>query len=433
MSAKKKGDQNLLLPGADGWEIWTSSSEEEFQLQEATEEKKALEVTGLKAGRVAMAIPVRQLSAVPFRAQTDDLSILSDLALMQLEKNGTRPALDGGQLTDHFVYGMAEEETYLTAVVMTPPGEGQLPKKSPHAFDISPRCLPLPEGQVVIWKELGRWVFGIGKPGQALYFQCLSGDQLDARAGNEIRLALTQLEIQGLLPQMPQSGLVWSHGSASDARPEEIETLSRGLGIPVDTAPRPAPQWPNPPSRLLPADVRAERLAGKAKRNRQIAIVAGLIVYLGLAGYLFMTLRKAEKKAERLQQQVAKVESEAQIITDHEAMWDELRPVVEAEFHPLEVLHACHQALPNTPQQRFIRLEEAVVENEFKEVDGTQVVWRRVRLVGLVDKANQPKIPEFSKNLRTSKDLEFTWSFGKEETDRKSDKLRFQFEGTATF
>jgi hypothetical protein len=230
MSAKK-GDLNLLIPGADGWEIWTGSNASGYQLHSATGHLLALDVTGFPSGSVGMAIPVRQVSAVPFRAQTDDLALLGDLAAMQLEKNGTRPALDGGQLTDHFVFGTSPEETHLTAVVMNPPSEGQLPRRSPEAFDISPRCLPLAVGKVVVWRELGRWIFGIGKPGQALYFQCLSGEYLDDRAGNEVRLAMTQLQIQGLLKEPPDSVVVWTHDSATDARSEEIEAFARGIGI----------------------------------------------------------------------------------------------------------------------------------------------------------------------------------------------------------
>lgn len=433
MSAKKKGDLNLLLPGADGWQIWAGSSESGFELHLATEHQLALDVTGFKSGPVAMAVPVRQVSAVPFRAQTDDLSLLGDLALMQLEKSGNRPALDGGQLTDHFVYGMAEEETHLTAVVMTPPGEGQLPKKSPEAFDLSPRCLPLPEGKVVVWRELGRWVFAIGKPGHALYFQCLSGGQLDARAGNEIRLALTQLQLQGMLPKFPEVGVIWSHGSPSDARPEESEALSRGLGIPIEETAKPAPTWPSPPSRLLPADVRAERLAGKAKRNRQIATTVGLIVYLGLIAYLFLSLRSAEKEVKTVEGKLARVKDDASLITEHQNKWNELQPVVETEFHPLEVLYACYRALPNTATERFIRLEQAVVENQFKEIDGDLRVSRMIRLEGLVAPEDQEKIPEFSKALRQSEDLEaFAWTFGRETTDNRSDKLTFVYEGNAT-
>ncbi|MEN8679073.1 MAG: hypothetical protein ABF391_03385, partial [Akkermansiaceae bacterium] len=70
MSAKK-GDLNLMIPGADGWEIWTGSAVNGFRQHSSTEHLLALDVTGIPSGGVAMAIPVRQVSAVPFRAQTD--------------------------------------------------------------------------------------------------------------------------------------------------------------------------------------------------------------------------------------------------------------------------------------------------------------------------------------------------------------------------
>jgi hypothetical protein len=432
MSAKK-GELNLLVPGADGWEIWKGSTTEGFQLHAATEHLLALDVTGYPSGPVGMAIPVRQVSAVPFRAQTDDLSLLDDLALMQLEKNGTRPALDGGQLTDHFVYGLADEETFLTAVVMTSPSEGQLPRKSPRAFDVSPRVLPLPEGEIAVWRELGRWVFGIGKPGHPLYFQCLSGDRLDARAGNEIRLALTQLQIQGMMTEQPRRVVVWSHGSVTDAREEEIEVLSRALDLPVETEARPAPVWPNPPSRLLPADVRAERLAGRAKRNRNIGIAAAAVVYLGLVGYLFFDLKNIQKEAVKAERAASVVEAEASLLTEHTERWDELQPVVETRFHPLEVLFACYRALPNTKTDRFIRLKQAVMENQFKEIDGELKVSRRIRLEGLADQENSLKIPEFADNLEESDELEgFEWRTPPETTDKKSGKMLFAYEADAT-
>lgn len=432
MSAKK-GDLNILIPGADGWEIWNGSPTEGFQLHAATEHLLALDVTSYPSGSLGMAVPVRQVSAVPFRAQTDDLSLLDDLALMQLEKNGTRPALDGGQLTDHFVYGLADEETYLTAVVMSPPSEGQLPRKSPESFDLSARALPLPEGEIAVWRELGRWVFGIGKPGHPLYFQCLSGDRLDARAGNEIRLAMAQLQIQGMLAEMPSRVVVWTHGSATDARAEELEVLSRGLDLPVDPAPRPAPSWPSPPSRLLPADVRAERLAGRAKRNRTIGVGVAAALYLGLVGYLFFHLKSVQKEAAEAGRAAALVEADASLFTEHEEKWRELQPVVEARFHPLEVLFSCYQALPNTKADRFIRLKQAVLENQFREIEGEMKVSRRIRLEGLADEDNSLKIPEFAKNLKDSSGLDgFRWSTPPETRDRKSGKMLFVYEANAT-
>lgn len=422
-----------MIPGADGWEVWTGSAANGFQQHSSTEHMLALDVTGLPSGVMAMAVPIRQVSAVPFRAQTDDLSLLGDLASMQLEKNGNRPALDGGQLTDHFVYGTAPEETHLTAVVMNPPSEGQLPRKSPDQFDISPRCLPLPEGKVVVWRELGRWVFGIGKPGHALYFQCLSGERLDSRAGNEIRLALTQLQLQGLLKGIPEGLIVWSHGSATDARPEELEALSRGVGVPANSSPRPNPTWPVPPSRLLPADVRAKRLAVQGRRNRNIMIAALAVVYLGVVAYLYFDLKKSKEAAMVAKRKADAVSGEASLLDNHRAKWSELRPVVESEYHPLELFLATYRALPNTQDERYIRFKKLSFINQFREIEGDLAVAREIVLEGLADEANQPEIPKYAGNLKSSSELQdFEWTFKPEEIDKRSGKLTFTFIGNAT-
>lgn len=430
MSAKK-GDLNLLIPGADGWEIWTGTELAGFAQHSASGEKRALDVTGYPSGPIQMALPIRQVSALPFRAQTTDLALLTDLAAMHLEKCGARPAVDGGQLTDHFVFGTNEEESLLTAVVLSPLQEGQLPRRSPAAFDISARCLPLPTGDVAVWRELGRWVFAIGRPGQALYFQCLSGERLDDRAGNDVRLGLTQLQIQGLLDQFPARAVIWTHDSATDARPEEIESFARGVGIEVVTQARPDPTWPTPPSRLLPADVRAERLQHKNARNRNFLIAGAVMVYLGLIGYFVYQLQEIKKSARLAEKNVLELGTEAQELLDHEAKWDEVRPVVESDFYPYEVLMRAYKALPNTNDERFIRLTSATVINQFKEVDGAMAVERRVILQGQAE--DNTNIPKFSSKLTSSPDLgSFTWNITPEKKDTKSGLWTFLYEGDAT-
>ncbi len=429
----KKGDLNLLIPGADGWEIWTGSSVSGMNLHSASGSFLALEVSGYPSGGIQMAIPVRQVSAVPFRAQTDDLALLGDLAMMQLEKNGTRPALDGGQLTDHFVFSTAAEETHLTAVVMNPPSEGQLPRKSPQAFDISPRCLPFPAGRVVVWRELGRWAFGIGKPGHALYFQILSGERLDERAGNEIRLALTQLQMQGLLPELPEAAVIWEHDSPSDARIEEQDALARGLDLPVSLAPKPSPIWPSPPSRLLPADVRAERLAKKGRRHRNFLVATLVFTYLGLAGYFYLNLQEVKDAAKQAKRDASGISEDAEALLDHQARWEELRPVVEDQFHPFEVYLAAYRALPNSRSERFIRLTKVSLLNQFREIDSELRVARELVIQGQADQEQQPKIPLFAGSLKKSEQLEsFSWEFPPESLDKKNGKMTFTFTGNAT-
>lgn len=430
--SQKKGDLSLLIPGADTWEIWKSTAENQFDLHATTEATQALDVTGFPSGRLAMAIPVRQVTSVPFRAQTTDLTLLADLAAMQLEQNGSRPALDGGQLSDHFVYQSRPDETILTAVVLIPPTEGQLPRKSPQAFDLSAHCFQMPLHHVAVWRELGRWVFAIGEQNKVLYFQCLSSSRLDDRAGNEIRLALTQLQIQGLLTETPTEVVVWKHDSPTDARPEEIESLAQGLGISTISLDKPNPTFPSPPSRLLPADVRAERLAQKNRQNRNLIIAAALVLYLGLAAYLYYGLDQAKKETTLAQNKLIGISQEADVLIKHRNQWAELQPVVESQFHPFEILLHTYRSLPNEQRERVIRLKRATMINQFRQVEGELQIDRRVVLEGQADEAFQAKIPIFAGNLRSNPDLDaFQWSTPAETLDNKTGKMTFIYEGTA--
>ncbi len=431
--SNKKGDLTLFLPGTDGWEVWTGSNASGFQLKNASGEKIALNVSGLPSGGLHMALPVRQISALPFRAPTSDIALLGDLATMHLEQNGIRPALDGGQLTDHFVYGTEVDSTLLTAVLLSPLEEGQLPRRSPQAFDLSVRCLPLVEENVVIWRELGRWVFALGKPGQALYFQCLSSEHLDERAGNEIKLAITQLQIQGLLEEVPTGAVIWTNESASDARPEEIESISRGLGGQVQTVPRPAPTWPTPPSRLLPADVRAERVAKKNRRNRNILIAALVMAYLGLLAFLYLRLDEAKKEAQIAQNKYNDLGPGVAELQEHEAKWDELSPVVMDEYYPLELLLGVYRALPNENGVRYVRLTTVECTNQYKLNDEQLVLEPTIVIEGQTSEENEGKIPDFIQNLKESNDLNTfkEWSFPAQKKDNRSGFMTFKYEGKA--
>ena len=194
--AKKKGEKVLLLPGADGWEAWTGLNGAGLALALRSGAMRVLDVGGIPSGELTMAFPVRDVSALPFRAPTSDDALLSDLAEMHLERMGMRPGINAGVLSDVFKVGTRGEESLAVPVVLAPPMEGHLPRRSPQHFDISARCLPLPSDGLVVWRELGRWVFALSEEGQALEFEALASSQLGEDAGREIRLTLMQLELQ---------------------------------------------------------------------------------------------------------------------------------------------------------------------------------------------------------------------------------------------
>lgn len=415
MSAKK-GDLTLLLPGAEGWEVWKGNPAGGLTLKSSSEHHRALDVTGIPGGSVQMALPVRQLVALPFKAQTTDLDLIDDLADMHLEKNGVRPALGSGTLSDHFVYQQDADYTDLTAIVLRAPGEGELPRRSPEAFDVSPRCLSLPSGKIAVWKEFGRWVFALGAGEKVLYFQCLPGERLDERAGKDIRLSLTQLQLQGLLPEVPAELIVWAVNGPSDARSEELDSLARGFGGEILTAPKPAPHWPVPPSKLLPEDVRAERVQKAAKRTRMFAIAALVVAYLGLVAFLYTKVKKAEEDAVAIERQVEGTREDTGNLLNIVDKWGELSPVIDDEYYPYEVFYQINQCLPNDKEAPpEVRITQATVYNQPKVTeDGFQTVNREIFVSG--EAADTADIAKFAIALKAKEGLsDFVWTIEPEQ------------------
>lgn len=418
-----------MIPGAVGWELWSGSAATAYQPLLQTEAFYALEVEKLPAGILNFALPVRQLVALPFKAQTDDLSLLPDMASIHLEHHGVRPNLEGGELADYFVYSSEGKDTVLTPVVLTAPQEGELPRKSPNAFDVSARCLSMPRGKVAVWQELGRWVFGLGDGDRLLYFQCLPGDSLDERAGRDISLALTQLKLQGVLEAAPDELILWTSGGVTDPRPEEVKAFSSGAGLNLTSTAKPAPHWPTPPSRLLPADVRAERMAVKGRRNRNLMIAAMLVAYVGILAFFTMQYLRSGDEAQRLERKVAGLGPETQELLAHQEKWDELAPVTESDFYPYEVFHRVVKAAP-TPSgnNKPVRLIKAVILNQYREVEGEEQVVRTITLRG--NAADTKDVASFDIALKGNEDLsDFEWSTPPPQKG-KGERWEFNYSGS---
>ena len=341
---KKKGEQILLLPGAAGWEIWSGPSGSELEVVKRSGELLALEVAGVPSGDLTMAFPVRDVSALPFLAPTTDESLYQDMADMHVERLGMRPLIEAGVLSDCFRVGVRGENSLLLPVVLAPPLEGHLPKRSPKAFDISARCLPLPESGVVVWQELGRWVFAVAEQGRPLHFQALAATTLGEDTGREIRLSVSQLQIQGLVESTPEYCFVWIGEEEPPVYPEDLDLLGNGFGGTATVLEKPSPVIPGKPSHLLPADVRAERMAKRQRQQMLLGVAALVLVYLGLVGWAAWTLVQAKKEVKTAQRSYDLIAPEVAGIEEHLRKWDELRPITELEHWPVELMLNCSKA-----------------------------------------------------------------------------------------
>lgn len=424
--SKKKGVKVLLLPAANGWEVWTGGAGEPLSRVLESGEKLALEVDGVPSGEFVMAFPVRDVSALPFLAPTSDDSLLNDLAEMHIERLGMRPAADAGILTDTFRVGTRGENSLLLPVVLAPPPEGHLPKRAPQAFDISARCLPLPSEGVVVWRELGRWVFAVSENGQPMHFQSLASTELDEDAGREIRLSLSQLELQGLLESTPRHCFVWAERNQSSPSQGVLDALGSGFGGTARVVEKPTPVIPARTSQLLPADVRAERVARRQKQQVRTAVAVVLLAYLGGIGYAVWTLMEAKKEQATAEKRYEEIAPSLEGIDAHKRKWDELAPVVEVEHWPLELLLNCSKARPG----QGLRWERAEVVNQLNisATGDLELPSRMIRLQGMADELDL--VNNFNVNLQKSSALrEYDWTMQPPNEDPKSGRWQFLYDG----
>jgi len=270
----------------------------------------ASQMEKIPSGNLVMAFPVREALAIPFKAQTDDVSMFEDLAAMQLEKIGVRPDSDAGQLTDVFPVGRKDGETTLLTVVLASPSEEMMPPRAPKEFDISARLFPMDANTVTFWCELGRWVFAVTCEGSLTYFQSLPGTGVTEDAVRDVRLALNQLQLQGVDLNI-QKAVVWTSGRDNDPSDDEIRQFVDALGFELEFASKPSPVLPRPLSQLVPADVRAEQRIKAERVKRNIAIAALFFIYLGLVSFLGYDYWKVSNQ---VKQQNAELES---ILLEH--------------------------------------------------------------------------------------------------------------------
>jgi hypothetical protein len=410
--SKKQIEMSLLVPGPLGWELWKQLPDGGYQRADDEGPMKIGEMANLPGGDLAMLFPVRQVHALPFKAPSTDESLFEDLAMMHAERLGIRPDAMAGALSDSFLVSQDEESSVLLHVVIRSPGEGDLPVRTPKEFDLSARGFPVDGDAICVWKELGRWVFSIHKGGRLIYCQpsSSSAEAPDSDVVRDIHLSLGQLTLQGLKVD-PANVYLWG----PQGELGEPGALADAFDVPIQIAHRPDPVMPDPPSRILPADVHAARRA-KAKRNQVMTIVGVLAaVYLGCAGWLAWGLWGTIKERNSLKKELANYSEIEAVFGEHTARWDELSRVVETKYNPVETMLQVANAIP---RNSGLRLTTADINFEDKEP--------MVKLQGTAP-ASAP-ITTFSLALKRNADL--AWLEWENPPARNTQKgWEFGFEG----
>ncbi len=420
----KKGDRTLIMPGSAGWEIWRG--QEELALQVSQGEQLVSDLSGLPKSGLHLAFPIREVTAAPFVAATTSDEMFDDLAQMHLERSGLKLDDSAGRLNDCFVISRREEETLLLPVTLSPPEETALPARPVEHFDVSVRCLPIPPAAIVLWREFGRWVFTVSDPsGEVLYFQALPTAQFDHQMVREVVLAQVQLSMQDVV-QSIETCQVWVQEGEIEPGADATQLLGEMLGLSVEVYAKPAPRFPAKFSQLLPANVRAERAARRKGQQMKLAIAAAILLYLSFVGLMAWRYLQTKKKYELAAERAEKAAPEAKKVQTFIAKWDELKPLVENDYFPLEQYLKAYE---KAPKNKGLKITTVEINNSFR-YDSSREEPRLNRSIFVDgDSVQLKEALDFGADLRESSYfIDFNWNIP-DPVEAKNGRQSFTYEG----
>ena len=399
--SKKNNDLNLLIPGENGWNIWTYSAEN-ISLLRQTEEVNALEIEKFPTQKpLLMAFPVKELTALELWIPSQEKESVKDLVEFQVEKMGLAQTEELGVLhqSHHLQDSSDEQQSLYTIDVLKAPEEGSLPIKSPNQFSISPRCFTFAPHSMTLWKEFGKWVVAISNnDGEIVHYQASTFQDLNQDLINDSNFVIGQLIIQNIIEKAPNQIIVWVEEEL--ARPEGFDTFESVYESKLQLSLKPEPILPKV-GELLPADTRAERIAARLKKQKLILMAVVALALLAGIGYAGYSLWDLEKRAKNAQIEADRLSADNQVLIDHSTKWEELGPMVDTEDDPISLLQNVTKAIPS----QNLRLTRAEFKNQLSEQEQRTLI--SINLTG--EAKNFGDASKFDENLQKSKDLKFEW------------------------
>ncbi|TDU64066.1 hypothetical protein EI77_04250 [Prosthecobacter fusiformis] len=333
MAKPRKPSQDLLLPGATGWERWTGPAGGACTLV-ADYGPAAVGVFGKEAQTRLLALPLGHVWVLPAWLQ-GEVAHLRDMAALHLERLGVTvtDAAHGLQVRPL----LAREGAHL--VCMTALKEAHAPLwdtvRLPDEVLLSADCLPLPAHAMVIYRELGKLMLVITNGPEMVYASPLSAHVLDDHALGEVNHLCVQLGFQGVLGQV-QNIVLWLEDEG------DLEQVKRVTGLAAVREPRPAPVMPVAGrSTLVPPEILAARAQqAQSARTRLLVLTAGFAVAAAVA-VMAVLIALATQERDLLRDRVAELTPQASQVMDQKRSWLEAAPAVDPTRFPMQVLLDC--------------------------------------------------------------------------------------------
>lgn len=403
MSKPNKNRERLLVRQIEGdaWEVWAMGEGGQARLAQACTSPDDAEISA----HSVLALPLRQLFAVPLWLTTTDPALMREMIFLQLERRG----LSGGRsaqesVFDYRVLKSTENKTLVLAIALPGALPGQL-NLDLHNYEPSARTHALPPDELVIWREGDRLVLVITQGTEIAYFEALGDDKITDEVLRELQCIRLQLEAENVIGRL-NGVTLWSAFS-----PGETSLIAGATNLPVRSDSRPAPAMPAERMNLVPVSVRQSQQIAKAagRKKSLLATVAGIYALLVLllvlrVGWLYVQCSRIE----------AQLKSQAPVVKQLEATahrWDLLDAAINPESYPVELLLRCARLLPS----------EGVRFTLFKTTGDKIFIQGEAK--------NAPAAFKFAEDLKQSKDLhDYKWQMPQPRL-LANDNAEFQIEG----
>ena len=334
-----KGERAVLLPGPTGaepWEIWVIGGKTGTECIQTC----ASPLDNRLRKNTTLALPVSQVFCLPLWLNETDSKQFAGMIPLQLELRGLQPRGNVPAIFDWSIVAQEGTRTLIVVAVLPASLPPELQVEAYADFDLSARYLPFPENTLTLWQEQDRLAVTMTRGPHLVYFQALAEGQITQRVLQDLNCVRTALTMQGVLPPLEQV-MLWAPVSQA-----ELTALRAALPFPLQMAERPSPRQPSPAWKLTPAAV------GEAKKNRELRRWRTRGIWIALALYLVVVVCMASRffitnyRVNELHRWHSEHAQAISLVRDTEAAWKELRPVVDENHYPLELLLHASESLP---------------------------------------------------------------------------------------
>lgn len=334
-----KGEQALLLPAAGGpepWQSWVINARKQAECVQscATPADNRLQKNSV------LALPVAQVFCLPLWLNETDRKLFPGMISLQLESRSLQTRRNAAPIFDWSVVTQVETRTLVLVGILPGLLPEELQAEAYPAFDLSARCLPLPENAIAIWLEQDYLVVAITRESELVYFQRLAENRLTQRVLQELICIRSTLEMQEVLAPLREI-VLWT-----EAFPSEIDPLKSALQLPVRQADKPVPHLPATPWKLTPGTVDEAKKTRLTRRWQLRAGLVALAVYLVLVAWMLGRLYLTSRHVDELRHWQADHAQALELVHTTQAAWKDLSPVVDEETYPLEQLLHCTESMP---------------------------------------------------------------------------------------